>query len=184
MLTSCLFSFEMADLNGSPEIVGRHIGRFAAGVLLLADSLNPRLTVPQLRSVPGLRLRLRKSYLIGILCGLVAVQLVFFVGASLLASSVVVKDDSDVATARLLRRKICDVPGVELRPLTFLLCVALVARLGEGGTTYTGKEIDRKIPVKVVYGAKHTTIDTHRLALDEDVPILESSRSFPSGVYD
>lgn len=121
-------SFYVADIAKPSVDVGKVISRFAIGVIATAADFNGAITIESQIPVGGMALKLRKAYALLILCIVAGVQFVSFVVASLWASSVVVKDDSDLATARLLKRKFHPffllplVPfRLRLRPLLLLL---------------------------------------------------------------
>ena len=100
-------------MRNTPEDVGWFIGQFAAGVIGVSQEMSPFLVVPGLQPYVGSTLIVQwKSFLL-ILFGLAAVQLLVTVFAAVVGNSVVVKDDSRLAIARLLRRSytfICPFP--------------------------------------------------------------------------
>lgn len=70
----------------------------------MAQEQNPTVIVDGQLAVRGTSLVVRWKYFLLILFALGAVQLIIFVFAVLFSNSVVVKDDSRLAIARLLRR--------------------------------------------------------------------------------
>jgi hypothetical protein len=100
-----------------------------------------------------------------IFCLTAGLQLILFVIASVVANLVIVKDDSPIATARLLR--------------------PIVDRLGPVGTAADGKEICKLLDdlghEKVVYSVKHPQKGIlHHLDLGHQKRL----RAFPRGDYD
>jgi hypothetical protein len=78
------------------------------------------------------------------------------------ANSVFQKDDSELATARLLR--------------------PIVDRLGGAGSGASGEEIAASLNTKMTYGVRsNATGDVHHLDIGDD---LETLKVFPKGYYD
>lgn len=146
------------------------MAEFAIGSLSTMASKNPRIridgTVPHL----GSRLDVRWPYVIALLTGIAGVHLVLFLLAIYTSRVVVVKDDSSLSTARLLR--------------------SLVDKLGDSGTVLTGEEISQVIQSRVagdvVYGPRHVG-DTGDYYLDIDTDIRPrrdwTNNRHPDGRY-
>lgn len=151
--------------GGDPDLMGSNIAQFAIGVVAAAANWNPQLQVAGRQPNTGSQLQVDWKF-IAITFGLIGgLQLVLFVVASLVANLVIVKDDSYVATARLLR--------------------PIVDRLGPVGTSAHGKEICRLLDdhghEKVVYSVKHPQNGIlHHLDLGHQKRL----RAFPRGEYD
>ncbi len=93
-----------ASQTNSAQDVGWLIGQYAIGTIGVAQEQNPTTIVHGQLAVRGTSLVVRWKYFLLILFALGAVQLIIFVFAVLFSNSVVVKDDSRLAIARLLRR--------------------------------------------------------------------------------
>ena len=104
--------------------MGWLIGQFAVGVIGVSQEMVPAILVPGMTPYAGSTLIVQwKSFLL-ILFGLASVQLLVTVFAAAVGNSVVVKDDSRLAIARLLRRAYttsrpfpsspCDLPALRL----------------------------------------------------------------------
>ncbi len=151
--------------GGDTGFAGSNIARFAIGVVATAADWNPQLTVVGGQPNTGSQLQVdwgKIEIIFGLTAGL---QLVLFIIACLVANLVIVKDDSHIATARLLR--------------------PIVDRLGPVGTSADGKEITKLLDdhghEKVVYSVKHPQKGIlHHLDLGHQKRL----RAFPRGDYD
>jgi hypothetical protein len=106
--------------GNSPNDVGWLIAQFAAGTLGVAQEINPPLIANGTDTNIGFCLVVRWRIILLVLSGLGGIQLIVFLVAVLIGNSVVVKDDSRLAIARLLRRKysiIVSVRGEGVGPL-------------------------------------------------------------------
>ena len=151
--------------GGDVDAMGLTIARFSIGVVATAAQWNPFLRVEGNQPNTGSALEVTWIFIIiifSLTCGL---QLVLFVICSVVANMVIVKDDSYIATARLLR--------------------PIVERLGPVGTYADGKEICKYLSnegqEKVVYSVKHPQRGImHHLDLGHQKRL----RAFPRGNYD
>jgi hypothetical protein len=151
--------------DGSIDNMGMTIARFSVGVVATAAQWNPNHTVAGDLPNTGSALDVHWDFIaviLGLTCGL---QLVLFILCSVVANMVIVKDDSHIATARLLR--------------------PIVERLGPMGTYADGKEICKLLSnegqEKVVYSVKHPQRGIlHHLDLGHQKRL----RAFPRGDYD
>lgn len=159
------------DIHGiEPEEVGARMARFAIGALSTMASKNPRIEIYGTRPYLGSRLFVEWPYVISLLMGIAVVHLLLFLLAIYASRVVVVKDDSSLSTARLLR--------------------SLVEKMGDSGTVLTGEEISRVIQQAgagdVVYGPRNVG-DTGDYYLDIGNDVVPrrrlKNRRHPDGRY-
>jgi hypothetical protein len=151
--------------EGNVQILGAKIGYFAVGVVAVTAEYNDMFTVWGDQPQAGSTMTVKWPSLYAIFALLAGLQMFFMVLTTFIANTVVVRDDSALATARLLR--------------------PLVERLGPAGTTASGKEIAKVLgdggDTKVVYSVRHPeTGQKHHL----DVGLQRRLRAFPGGDYD
>ena len=90
--------------------MGWLIGQFAAGVIGVVNQINSPLLASGNLALDGSFVTVHWVYFLSSLIGLGVFQLIVTTFAILLANSVIVKDDSRLAMARLLRRKLLNIP--------------------------------------------------------------------------
>lgn len=151
--------------NGDPDFAGSNIAEFAIGVVATAADWNPQLTVVGDQPNTGSQLQVSWDLITIIFAVTAGAQLILFIIVSVVANLVIVKDDSHIATARLLR--------------------PIVDRLGPVGTSADGDEICKLLDdhghEKVVYSVKHPQKGIlHHLDLGHQKRL----RAFPRGDYD
>lgn len=180
--------------GNSPQDIGWTIGQFAAGTIGIAGVQNPTFRVEGLMGVTGVYLNVHWRNALVILIGLAASQLIVLAGGVLLANSVIVKDHSDLATARLLRRECSSplhaphaltksLPHPAVLLLTHAIPTALVERLGSAGCVLDGHDISKTLQGKFVYGVRQAGGWNH-LDIGQDIRPLNFFGSFPAGWYD
>jgi hypothetical protein len=106
---------------GNAGAVGAQMGSFAIGVVVTAIQWNPEILVPGNDPDKGVALLVDWTYVNVVLCLALCGQLVLFVVCSFISNMVLVKENSYIAIARLLR--------------------PIVERLGSGGSATTGEQI-------------------------------------------
>lgn len=157
--------------NKTTEDVGANMAEFAIGSIATMVTRNPPISVNDDR-VPhlGSRLVIFWHYALPLCFSIIVIHLALFVSAIYVTKIVLIKDDSDLSTARLLR--------------------SLVTHLNDSGTILDSKEIcgvlGRSHQDGVVYGPRSLQ-DPTRYVLDigqgvqprEDWP----QRQHPSGRY-
>jgi hypothetical protein len=118
------------------DTVGAYMAEFAVGSLSTMAWKNPRITVNG--SVPyfGSRINVSWPYLIALLACIAGVHFALFASAIYTGRLVVIKDDSDLSTARLLRPMAEDLghSGTVLKGIES----SHHARRGEGGGVVYG----------------------------------------------
>ncbi|KAJ9603026.1 hypothetical protein H2200_012321 [Cladophialophora chaetospira] len=111
------------------------IMQFSIGALVALDSVGPRINVTDYGPTPDLVVDVDWLWAILILAGIPATQMVALVCVIIWANKAIIKDDSCLSTARLLR--------------------PVVDRLGDHGCLLTGDEIAKELEnVKVIYGVR------------------------------
>lgn len=149
--------------NGSTTQMGLQMAEFAMGVIAVAAQNNPVITVPGDQPQTGVTLNVSEWKYVHLILGLTAgLQLLLFLVAAFFSNRAIVKDNSHLAVARLLR------PFVE--------------QLGPSGGIATGKEISDAFgqESKFIYSVDQTW-QSHllRLGMGEQKPV----RRFPKGLY-
>ncbi|KAI9680366.1 MAG: hypothetical protein M1829_001252 [Trizodia sp. TS-e1964] len=140
--------------------MGWLITNYAAGVVAAIGELAPKIEINGNEPYYGVTLSVKWLYVLLTLGGLCISQLVIFLVMTFFSNSVVVKDDSHLATARLLR--------------------PLVERLGPSGCMLDGSDISHTLRSQVVYGVKSEG-EWHHLDICETIAPL---KKFPPGWYD
>jgi hypothetical protein len=87
------------------DAMGKQVARFAVGTIANMDKNNPNVDAYGKIPMQGNKLDVHWARFSGLLIALAAAQLLMAISAVIYASSVIVKDDSHLTTARLLRRK-------------------------------------------------------------------------------
>ncbi|KAL8829650.1 MAG: hypothetical protein Q9191_001901 [Dirinaria sp. TL-2023a] len=152
------------------DAVGANMAEFAIGSISTLVTRNPQIamqgTVPYL----GSRIRVLWGYAIPLLVSIAGVHLVLFATVVYASRVVVIRDDSNLSTARLLR--------------------TLIDHLGASGTLLDGNQLSRAITPSVadgvVYGPRHDEISQrYSLGMAKDVtPRKELPNSrHPDGIY-
>lgn len=149
-------------VNGDKGEMAMLVSRFSAGVIATMDIDNPKIRAVGMKPWSGVLFKVYWWMLFTILGSICAVQLILGLAAVFISNTVIVKDDSELATARLLR--------------------PLVERLGPSGCALTGKEIAKTLRTSMVYGVRiDKTGQRHHLDFGEDIVPL---KRFPDGWYD
>lgn len=149
-------------VNGDPEQMAFLISRFAIGVIATMDLDNPKIKIVGMKPWLGVLFKVNWWMLCTILGSICGLQLVLGLTAVFFSNTVIVKDDSYLATARLLR--------------------PLVERLGPAGCALSGKEIASTLRTSMVYGVRIDKAgERHHLDIGEDIHPVNR---FPDGWYD
>lgn len=149
-------------VNGNVTEMAYLVSRFSIGAIATLDMDNPKVKIVGMKPWSGVLFKVYWWMLGTILGSICGVQLVFGLAAVFISNTVIVKDDSYLATARLLR--------------------PLVERLGPSGCALTGKDIASTLRTSMVYGVRiDKTGERHHLDLGEDI---QPVRKFPDGWYD
>jgi hypothetical protein len=138
------------------------MSRFAVGVIGIAAYNNPTVNVAGMEPQQGVILQVSGWKYVHIILGLTAgIPLVLFISTAFIVNRVMVKDDSHLAIARLLR--------------------PMVDTMGDSGTSATSKDICNVIGLKekFVYSVKKGK-DTWQLDIGQE----ERVERFPPGTYD
>jgi hypothetical protein len=151
---------------GNSAVMGEGIGYFAIGAVAAAIRTNPTLAVPGNEPNQGVALSVEWIYVHLILIFMLGGQFFLFVVSCLVSNMVVVKDDSPISVARLLR--------------------PIVERLGNAGSAASGEETCEVLSKaeeglgRVGYTVVHPVAGRrHHLVLG-DYRLL---RAFPPGYY-
>jgi hypothetical protein len=151
---------------GDADVMGSNIGLFAIGVVATAVQWNLALPVPGDEPNQGVALSVEWMYVHLILILMLGGQFFLFIVSCLISNMVVVKDDSAISVARLLR--------------------PIVERLGNAGSTATGEKICEVLTRaeggvgNVGYTVVHPVNGRrHHLVLGDHKML----RAFPSGHY-
>ena len=124
-VTNYLLSSRWEIHNLPINVVGSNMAEFALGSLASMAIRNPSVQFHGAVPILGFNLTVQWGY-VGGLCGAIAfVHLLFIAAAVYTSSKVIIKDDSNLSTARLLR--------------------PLVDHLGSQGTLINGKDMSRVI---------------------------------------
>ncbi|KAH9204595.1 hypothetical protein DL95DRAFT_430321 [Leptodontidium sp. 2 PMI_412] len=150
--------------NGSSESMALLMAQFAIGAVAVTAQFAPPITLPGNQPFIGLVLNVNEWKYVHLILGLIAgIQLMLSLVSAFVANRVVVKDNSHLAIARLLR--------------------PIVDKLGASGTIANAKEICDALgdDKKYVYGIHQTSSENpFHLEIGE----LPSRRPFPKGMYD
>ena len=152
------------------EQVGANMASYALSSLAWMATHNPTFSYEGLTPVLGYNLSVHWSYVIEIAVTIVVVHFVFFMVAIYLSRLVVIKDDTFLSAARLLR--------------------PLMEHLGSKATLLDGKElseaIQKFVPNGIVYGPREDH-EQHGVVLDigEDIKPRKRlpTRRHPDGDY-
>ena len=153
------------------DTVGGRIAQFAIGSLAAMAGLNPRSPIQGTLPTLGYHLSIHWNYIIALAVTIAGVHCILIALTLWIAHPIVVGEDSNLVTARLLR--------------------GLVGRLDGRGVLLDGKEIARAIEAerggrkeKVIYGIKEEKIG-RILELDEDAIGRNDQprKRFPRGEY-
>lgn len=159
--------------RGNSSAMAKLISRFAIGSIIGAAYNNPSSYRVGDQPQEGVVLNIdKREYLLLILFLTSGVQGVLFILSAILSNRVIVRDDSHLATARLLR--------------------PLMERLGRSGNMADGKDISEALGhgvpgshgkhLKVIYSVKHAREGClHHLDLGEQEALR---KGFPEGAYD
>ncbi|KAI9810440.1 MAG: hypothetical protein M1826_003609 [Phylliscum demangeonii] len=139
------------------------IAQFATGVLGYAGQVNPPVLIPGNVAKSGSYISVRWKQFLPLMLGLGLLQLVVTMFSILVANSVIVKDDSRLAIARLLR--------------------PLVERLGPSGCLLDGDDISKTLTTEVVYGVRQAG-EWHHVDVGHDIQPVRLWDGFPAGWYD
>ncbi|KAH9204572.1 hypothetical protein DL95DRAFT_319204 [Leptodontidium sp. 2 PMI_412] len=152
--------------SGNSDAMGRVIGYFAIGAVAAAIRNNPNLAVPGNEPGQGVALSVDWVYVHLILIFMLGGQIFLFIVSCLVSNMVVVKDDSPISVARLLR--------------------PIVERLGNAGGAASGKKICEVLSKadeglgRVGYTVVHPVAGRrHHLVLGDHKML----RAFPPGYY-
>lgn len=150
--------------NGYADEIGSSMAMFAIGVVSVAALFNNHtFKVAGLEPHVGNQLKVEHWYRIWLIVGLlVGVQGAAFVLTAFWANRVVVKDESMLATARLLR--------------------PVLDRLGDEGAAMNGNDICEALDDRegrYIYAVPNERDEPHQVELAD----LPRPRSFPEGVY-
>lgn len=154
-----------------------------------AGQINSPVLAHGTLALTGAFLNVNWKYFVTILSGLGILQLIVTMFAILLANSVVVKDESRLAEARLLRRTSSFATASYPFPLLICSCrsnlcaTAFVERLGPSGCILDGSDISKTLRAEVVYGVRQAG-QWHHLDIGTDLEPLKWFGSFPPGWYD
>ena len=147
--------------------VGALMAEFAIRSLATMVRVNPQITTNGSLPMLGSLLRVHWPYVIALSAWILGTLAVIFAVVVRTAHTVVVKDDSELSTARLLR--------------------PLVEALGASGTLSTGKAMSQVLyKDSLVYGPRETNgSNEYTLEISEDVLPLETllQRRHPDGRY-
>ena len=150
--------------------VGANMAEFAIGSISTMATKNPRISMQGTVPYLGSRLKVLWGYAIPLLVSIAGVHLALFVTVVYASRVVVIKGDSNLSTARLLR--------------------TLIDYLGPSGTILDGKQLSQAITPNVaggvVYGPRHDETSQHySLRLGKEVtPRMELPNSrHPDGIY-
>ncbi|KAF8448531.1 hypothetical protein BGX38DRAFT_1188294 [Terfezia claveryi] len=150
------------QVNGNASEMAYLVSRFSIGTIATMDIDNPKIKIVGMKPWAGVLFKVYWWMLGTILGSICGVQLVLGLAAVFISNTVIVKDDSYLATARLLR--------------------PLVERLGPSGCALTGKDIATTLRTSMVYGVRIDKAgERHHLDIGEDI---QPVRKFPNGWYD
>ena len=150
--------------NHKIDEVGANMASFALGSLASMAVRNPSIQVHGLVPILGYHLSIHWNYVVGLCACIVGVHFALFAAAVYTTRLVVIKDESNLSIARLLR--------------------PLVEHLGESGTLMDGEKmsavIEEKLPNGIVYGPREEggVGGERRLDVGEG---LKSRRMWPDG---
>ncbi|KAF8471211.1 hypothetical protein BDZ91DRAFT_791415 [Kalaharituber pfeilii] len=148
--------------DGDPDQMAMLVSRFSVGVIATMDMDNPKIEAVGMKPWVGVLFKVDWALLLTILGSICGIQLVLGLTAVFVSNTVIVKDDSYLSTARLLR--------------------PLVERLGPSGCALTGKEIATTLRTTMVYGVRvDKSRSRHHLDIGEDII---PGQKFPNGWYD
>lgn len=106
-LTSHSSTFYGTRANGDPNKIANLTATFAANAIAALDRFPPtgkKITTEGKRLSSGVAVKIMHRYLHMIYAGILGLQGLLGIAAALWSNTVVVKDDSYLSTARLLRR--------------------------------------------------------------------------------
>lgn len=155
--------------NHRTDEVGANMAAFALGSLASMATRNPTIQVPGLVPILGFNLSIHWNYVLALCLCIVAAHFIIFATAIYNSRLVVIKDESNISIARLLR--------------------PLVEHLGDGGTILDGKElcgvIEGRVGSRVVYGVREGKGEGRVLDVGEGIVPREwlRSRRHPDGRY-
>jgi hypothetical protein len=144
------------------------ISKFAIGVIASMDDHGPRINITGQQPSTALVLTVKWKWAASLLGVIPFLQFCSLLIVTAFANKVIIKDDTHLSMARLLR--------------------PVVDRLGDHGCMLTGKEISRELNMKAIYGYREPKPGSDVYHLDvlteEDTVPLRSRRAFEEGVYD
>ncbi len=156
--------------GGDPNLVGANMAEFAIGSISTMAIRNPRIQIRGLVPYLGSHLTVSWSYVIALATCIAGVHFALFASAIYGSRVVIIKDDSNLSIAQLLR--------------------PLVDNLGSSGMLLQGKEIsqflDRDGTSGVVYGpCKIEEPDVYNLGIDGNIVPRKRlyNRRHPDGMY-
>lgn len=153
--------------SGDPQGMGLLLAMFSMGVIAVAAQNNPQIIVPGDQPQAGLAINVSQWKYVHLILGLTAgLQMVLFVIVAFVANRAIVKDKSHLAISRLLR------PYVE--------------RLGDAGSTASGKEISGVFgrEEKVIYGVESQAGGDGTQGLRIGLGSGGLVKRFPKGIYE
>jgi hypothetical protein len=144
------------------------ISKFAVGVFASMDDHGPRMNITGSQPSTALILTVEWKYAAALLGIIPFLQFCALLIVVAFANKVIIKDDTHLGMARLLR--------------------PVVGRLGDHGCMLTGKEISEELHMKAIYGYREPGAGSDVFHLDvlteEDKMPLRGRRAFEEGVYD
>ncbi|KAH6680866.1 hypothetical protein B0J14DRAFT_532392 [Halenospora varia] len=153
-----------APQNGSSESMGLLMAQFAIGAVAVTAQFAPSITLPGNQPLIGVVLNVNQWKYVHLILGLIAgIQLMLSLVSTFVANRVVVKENSHLAIARLLR--------------------PIVDRLGASGTIASAEEICDALDKdeKYVYSIYQTSSEK---LFHLEMGKQPSRRPFPKGIYD
>ena len=147
--------------------VGANMAEFAIGSLANLANSNPQIPLEGVVPYLGSRLQVFWPYTIALCVGILGLHLLLFLSTIIATKGVVIKDDSNLSTARLLRPLVDDV--------------------GSGASLLSGKKLGRIIQRNrvggIVYGPRQNDgSNDHSLELSRGIPTVQA-RKHPNGKY-
>ena len=150
----------------SMDKVGANMAEFALGSLSTLFNTAPQIQIPGTVPYLGSRLQVFWPYAISLLIAIASAHLVIAFSVIWFTRHIIVKDDSNLVVARLMR------PVVE--------------RLGDSGTLLDGATMSRAVHLEdgLVYGPRATeTAGSYYLGLATHISPLTSNGNHPDGTY-
>jgi hypothetical protein len=158
------------------DVTAEHIMEYTIGAIAAFDYNGPRQNVTGYYPVTAQTVQVLWTWVIASLCVIPLLQFLVLIVIVKFANTAIIKDDSAISTARLLR--------------------PLVDKLGPKGCLLTGKEISRQLSdVRIKYGYREPTNDltwsntvrdnaVRHVDLLEECEGIRDQGPMPSGAYD